>query len=144
MERGIDPRREPIPVTPAAHYTMGGVVTDLVGRTTVSRLFAVGEVACTGVHGANRLASNSLLEGLVFAERVAHEVVSAPSLERAPDARAWSIPAEPDRRVTESAAKRIRTLMWEHAGLERTRTGLRTCLDALERIAATLPAGADR
>ncbi len=142
MARGIDPRRDRIPVTPAAHYTMGGVVTDLVGRTSVSRLYAVGEVACTGVHGANRLASNSLLEGLVFAERVAHEVVSAPGLERAPSARAWSIPARPDSRVTESAAKRIRTLMWEHAGLERTQTGLRTCLDALERIEAKLPAGA--
>ena len=72
--RGIDPRKDLIPVTPAAHYMMGGVVTDLSGRSSVARLYAVGEVARTGVHGANRLASNSLLEGLVFAERVARDI----------------------------------------------------------------------
>ena len=74
---GIDPSRQPIPVSPAAHYLMGGVVTDLDGRTTLPGLFAVGEAACTGVHGANRLASNSLLEGVVFAARIGRALEEA-------------------------------------------------------------------
>lgn len=142
MARSIDPRREPIPVTPAAHYTMGGVVTDLVGRTSVSRLSAVGEVACTGVHGANRLASNSLLEGLVFAERVARDMVEAPPVNGVPPAHPWTVPLLPDRDAARAAANEIRSLMWEHAGIERTSTGLRTCLEALKEIAGRLPAGA--
>ncbi len=76
---GVEPTRDWIPVSPAAHYLMGGVLTDLHGRTTLPGLYAVGEAACTGVHGANRLASNSLLEGLVFAARIARAVPDAPS-----------------------------------------------------------------
>jgi L-aspartate oxidase len=142
MERGIDPRTQPIPVTPAAHYTMGGIVVDLAGRSTIPRLSAVGEVARTGVHGANRLASNSLLEGLVFAERVAHDVVTLPPLEHEPARTSWSVPAPPDRAISRDAAQRVRELMWKHAGIERTAIGLRECLAALESIVAELPPGA--
>jgi L-aspartate oxidase len=140
--RGLDPTRQLIPVTPAAHYMMGGIVTDLRGRSSLPRLYAVGEVARTGVHGANRLASNSLLEGLVFAERVARDLAGTPRRLPVPRARRWSVPPLDDRGAAQVAADAVRALMWEHAGIARTARGLRTCLKALDAVEARLPAGA--
>jgi L-aspartate oxidase len=140
--RGIDPRKDLIPVTPAAHYMMGGVVTDLNGKSSMARLYAVGEVARTGVHGANRLASNSLLEGLVFAERVARDLASVAELGRAPARKEWQVPPLPDRGAAHVAAERVRAVMWQHAAIARTAKGLRTGLADLIQIEQRLPAGA--
>ena len=140
--RGIDPRKDLIPVTPAAHYMMGGIVTDLVGHSSLPRLYAVGEVARTGVHGANRLASNSLLEGLVFAERVARDLASVAPLKAVPSVKQWQVPPLADRGAAHVAAERIRALMWQHAAIMRTAKGLRTALAELTGIEQRLPAGA--
>jgi L-aspartate oxidase len=140
--RGIDPRRDLIPITPAAHYMMGGIMTDLAGRSSLARLYACGEVARTGVHGANRLASNSLLEGLVFAERVARDMAETPRLTNEPDTEAWTVPPFADRGAAQVAAQEIRALMWEHAGIARTAKGLRACLTRLREIEERLPSGA--
>jgi L-aspartate oxidase len=140
--RGIDPRKDLIPVTPAAHYMMGGVVTDLCGQSNVARLYAVGEVARTGVHGANRLASNSLLEGLVFAERVARDLPKNDTLPKLPPIGKWKVPPLADRGAAQVAADAIRAVMWEHAAIARTARGLRTALAKLADIGKRLPAGA--
>jgi L-aspartate oxidase len=140
--RGIDPRSDLIPVTPAAHYMMGGVVTDLRGRASAARLYAVGELARTGVHGANRLASNSLLEGLVFAERVARDLSSVNEVGKAPAIPKWRVPPLADRGAAQVAADEIRAVMWDNAGIARTARGLRTALEKLADIGRRLPAGA--
>jgi L-aspartate oxidase len=140
--RGIDPGSEPIPVTPAAHYMMGGVVTDLVGRSSLPRLYAAGEVSRTGVHGANRLGSNSLLEGLVFAERVARDLIGTPKLGAAPRRGSWTVPPLGDRGAAQVAADTVRSLMWEHAGIVRTARGLRSCVAQLLELEQRLPEGA--
>jgi L-aspartate oxidase len=140
--RGIDPEHDLIPVTPAAHYMMGGVATDLAGRSSLARLYACGEVARTGVHGANRLASNSLLEGLVFAERVARDLLETPPLGEAGMAPGgWEVPPLADRGAAQVSADAVRSAMWEHAGIDRTARGLRTCLARLDTIAERLEAG---
>jgi L-aspartate oxidase len=120
---GIDPARQPIPVAPAAHYLMGGIRTDLNGRASLAGLYAVGEAACTGAHGANRLASNSLLEGLVFGARAArvltHELPSAGALvplDTGPHRPSW--PPVP------GARGRLRQAMTRHAGVLRSAQGL--------------------
>jgi L-aspartate oxidase len=120
-EAGVDPARELVPVAPAAHYMMGGVVSDLHGESTLAGLYAVGETACTGLHGANRLASNSLSECFVFARRAARAVLDRPSQGRssAEQLRALhELPALP----TVTAA--TREALWRDAGIERSREGL--------------------
>ncbi|NUO62467.1 MAG: L-aspartate oxidase [Gemmatimonadaceae bacterium] len=140
--RGIDPRKQLIPVTPAAHYMMGGVVTDLAGRSSIPRLYACGEVARTGVHGANRLASNSLLEGLVFAERVARDMQQMTPLPAEPPRGHWRVPVLSDRGAAQVAADQIRAVMWEYAGIARTARGMRSCITRLDQIEDRLPEGA--
>jgi L-aspartate oxidase len=129
-------------VTPAAHYMMGGIVTDLRGRSSLDRLYAVGEVSRTGVHGANRRASNSLLEGLVFAERVARDIVDATALETLPRKTEWSVPVLVDRGAAQVAADTTREVMWRDAGVIRTAAGLRSARERLQEIGERLPVGA--
>jgi L-aspartate oxidase len=121
---------------------MGGIVTDLSGRSSLERLYACGEVSRTGVHGANRLASNSLLEGLVFAERVARDMITRSKLKGAPRKKSWEAPALVDRGAAQVAADDVRSIMWEHAGIARTAKGLRECLSMLAAIEQRLPVGA--
>jgi len=150
-EYGFDLSKDLIPIRPAAHYLMGGVRTDLYGRTNVAGLFAAGEVACTGVHGANRLASNSLLEGLVFGQRAAEAMLQE------------SLPAEPalapgqtGQQFAEISAtgpeaarvaalrERLRALMWRHAGLLRDHAGLSTIQAELKAMQVELPPATTR
>jgi L-aspartate oxidase len=140
--RGIDPSKDLIPVIPAAHYMMGGIVTDLAGRSSLARLYACGEVSRTGVHGANRLASNSLLEGLVFAERVARDMITLPKMTGIPRKASWEAPPLADRGAAQVAADDIRRIMWDNAGIDRTAKGLRRCIEVLDQIKRRLPIGA--
>jgi L-aspartate oxidase len=127
---GLDLARDAIPVSPAAHYVMGGVETDHDGRTSVPGLFAAGEVACTGVHGANRLASNSLLEGLVFGARAAAVMPQPPRAAALPAARVEYLdPPAAAASVPEEHA--VRDLMWRYVGLLRERAGLEQAVSTL-------------
>ncbi|MFF3271551.1 L-aspartate oxidase [Streptomyces chrestomyceticus] len=139
---GIDPVTEPVPVAPAAHYASGGVRTDLYGRTTVPGLYACGEVACTGVHGANRLASNSLLEGLVFAERIADDITAAPARRPGP---AVAPTAAPVPLLAPEARPVIQRTMSAGAGVLRSAASLSEAATALARLLrdAAGPAPAD-
>lgn len=125
---GIDITRDLIPVRPAAHYLMGGVKTDLDGRTSIAGLFAAGETACTGVHGANRLASNSLLEGLVFGARAGQAMRNVASRSSSP--KQTQKPSTPSMDVG-----RLRALMWECAGVVRSGEKLHAALSELTSMA---------
>ena len=153
---GLDLARDPIPVGPAAHYIMGGVDTDEWARTSVPGLYAAGEVACTGLHGANRLASNSLLEGLVFGARAAQAMTQAPQAALLKNDRVMAdglwLMAKADGAAPSTIASShqplamtaVRDLMWRSAGLFRTREDLATAVEILERAnSAASPATAE-
>ncbi len=114
LRYGVDLETTPAPVRPAAHYAMGGVRTDLFGRTNLPRLYAAGEVACTGVHGANRLASNSLLEGIVFGARAGQDMRTLPEL---PSALAFDFPAQAFPAIAE---RELRAICWNSCGILRS------------------------
>jgi L-aspartate oxidase len=147
LRYGLDLTEDQLPVSPAAHYCMGGVRTDLNGRSTVRGLYAAGEVACTGVHGANRLASNSLLEGLVFGARAGR--TAAEDFAQASQGRASAVeaacedaaPAQifgPDMKnageIALAVRKRVRRLMWERVGILRSRDSIGRALFEFEQI----------
>jgi L-aspartate oxidase len=127
LSLGVDIAQQPIPVVPAAHYTCGGIITDLHGRTDLAHLYAVGETAHTGLHGANRLASNSLLECMVFAEAAAREILATPQSQFIP------LPQWDESRVTDADEEiiishnwaELRQFMWDYVGIVRTTKRLR-------------------
>jgi L-aspartate oxidase len=138
---GINPARSLIPVAPAAHYMMGGIKTDLDGRTNISRLYACGETACTGVHGANRLASNSLLEGLVFGYRAAKTAVD----EYRPQGK-WSVPEIEEKALPLPGADAIsnleanlHNLMDKNVGIIRNASGLSIAIKEIGKMIFQAP-----
>jgi L-aspartate oxidase len=141
----IDITEEWIPVSPSAHYFMGGVKTDLYGASNLQGLFAAGEVACSGVHGANRLASNSLLEGLVFGYRAAQAAFQYASTVPVPPLAGKTFPRKPDCRAmpmqdVEKIRNSLRRLMWTKVGLVRTGDSLRKAVDQIQQWSHKLAA----
>ena len=144
MEYNIDITAELIPIRPAAHYAMGGIRTDLEGRATLPGLFAAGEAAATGVHGANRLASNSLLEGLVFGARAGRAMRA--ELSQKHPAAASSTPSTPLSPDTQAATKsaddlirEVQNILWRDVGIVRTGHSLKNAIHELEALKTTIP-----
>jgi len=138
LANGIDITTAPIPVSPASHYSMGGVRTDLWGRSSVPGLYAAGEVACTGVHGANRLASNSLLEGLVFGARAGQAAIADQSQIPGPKPqyeRLGTLDFGLGTQMSTAVRKRVKRLMWERVGILRNRDGLERAIAEFDQIA---------
>lgn len=133
----IDLTTEPVPVVPAAHYTCGGVLVDKTGQTDVSGLYAIGEVACTGLHGANRLASNSLLECLVYGWSAANHLdqwLSTTQLTATLPAWCQNMTSDTDLTKIERDLHQLRTLMWAHVGIVRTTHGLEYALGLIAQL----------
>jgi len=139
LQYGVDISRDLVPVVPAAHYSCGGVWTDMWGRTTIAHLYAVGEVACTGVHGANRLASASLLEGLTWGHRAAQHIRRTMAGQVAPNANnipGWEATGQyaPDPALISQDMTAIKNIMWNYVGLVRTSHRLRRAMRELRHL----------
>ncbi len=140
VEAGIDPRKDPIPVVPAAHYHMGGVATDMQGQSSIARLWVSGEASSTGLHGANRLASNGLLEALVYAAACATGIAGVLDSDDAGDddvretAAGLGSPVVSSRRADSNAVMRLRRAMSDHVGVIRDAQGLKTALCTLHDL----------
>jgi len=144
LDHGLDITRERIPVSPAAHYTMGGIRTNVWGETNIAGLYACGECACTGVHGANRLASNSLLETVIFAKRVVHRTQEAPGAAAEPSAGAIDLSPAVRAETPAPTREALQSLMWESVGIVRDGEGLARAKAVLSAWQAALPAPTDR
>ncbi len=132
---GLDIAKDMLPVSPASHYCMGGIRTDLHGRSTVPGLYAAGEVSCTGVHGANRLASNSLLEGLVFGARAGEAAVADSLKFGVSDFRLSEAPSgQNSQPISTAVKKRVKRVMWERVGILRDRGSLLRAISEFEQI----------
>ncbi len=136
LSLGIDITKQPIPVVPAAHYVCGGVAVDLNGRTSIENLYAAGEASCTGVHGANRLASNSLLEAIVFSERAALDALGEVGKKvKFPEVRTPEFREEVlGRETMERLMSRLRRIMWDHVGIVRSDEHLKIASNEISKL----------